>query len=109
VSQPSVAIPVVPKVAYQDFPEVKRVERSLIGSAFHGCMNKGLASDPKMTGSAEVVVEIDAAGKPGPAKVIGSLPSSVKQCLQSQVVGAHFPEPKDGPETLTIPVTLMAR
>jgi hypothetical protein len=72
-------------VAYADSPEVSSVKRSL-SPGFRTCMNKGLASDPKMTGSAQVVAEIDAAGKVSSANATGSLPAAVRSCLQGQVL-----------------------
>ncbi len=91
--------------AYADSAAVGGVKRSL-SPAFRTCINKGLTTDPKMTGSAQIVAEIDRSGKVSSARTAGSLPASVRSCLQSQVEGALFPAPPGGPATITIPVNL---
>lgn len=95
-------------VVYADMPGTKQVV-SAMRSRFKKCFDKGLAANPKLSGSSVVVVQIDGAGKVTSATATGSFPADVNACLQKEVTTGTFPPPKEGRATLSIPAIFGAK
>lgn len=87
---------------------IRRVMRAHINEVRH-CYNKGLASDPKLSGRVRVVYQIGAQGTVAAAIVQESTlaDTSVDQCIAKAIQRWKFPKPQGGGTvTVTIPFVL---
>jgi hypothetical protein len=92
---------------------VNNAQRVVSGmsAGFRACYNRGLQSNPEMSGSVKVTARIGPNGEvqsvtatPG-----GSISGDVASCIASRVRSAQFDPPEGGAATISIPVTLVTQ
>ncbi len=91
-------------------PDAERVIARL-RPAFRACYNRGLATDPSMSGNFVMSLKVSASGDVTDAtKASGTgLSSEVEQCILRRAKGASFTPPGGSGSTLQVPITFVAQ
>lgn len=90
---------------------VANADRTIAGlrPQFRSCYNKGLQSDPGMSGKVTVAVKIGANGEVTSVEKAGGsgLSPEVEACIMKKIKNANFDSPGGGGSTLQVPITFV--
>ena len=90
---------------------VNNAQRIVAGmnAGFRSCYQRGLNTNPDMSGSVRVTATISPGGEVSGVTVAqtGSISGEVASCIANRVRSARFDPPEDGMATIVIPVTLV--
>lgn len=78
-------------------------------AGFRACYNRGLASDPDLSGKISLKIAVGPGGQvlSVKASTTGSLPDSVVECVKARAKSARFAPPQGGRAVVQVPVSFV--